>query len=180
MHIARVGDAEIDSGSMLMRAVKSGPNVALERLSVAGLDGASLDLQGAIGPSSMAATGRLRADQLHDFAVLVSRLAPGDWSRILVERAAELSPAALTFDAHGAGGAAAHRIHAGEWIGGRNPVHDCARPAAEGERPRPDPRARIRRIPARCCGSWGCARRRPEAGARHVALNAGGGMGAGL
>jgi AsmA-like C-terminal region len=107
LHIARVGDAEIDSGSMLLRAVKSGPNVTLERLSVAGLDGASLDLQGAIGQSSMAATGRLRADRLHDFAVLVSRLAPGDWSRILVERAAELSPAALTFEAHGAGDASA-------------------------------------------------------------------------
>ena len=81
--------------------VKSGPNITLERLSVAGLGGASLDIEGAIGRDSIAANGHLRADRLHDFAVLVSRLAPGEWSRILVDRAGELSPAALTFEAHG-------------------------------------------------------------------------------
>ncbi len=101
LHIARVGEAEIDSGSMSLKATKRGPNVTVERLSVAGLDGAAVDIQGAMGRDSVAATGRLRADRLHDFAVLVSRLAPGDWSQILVERAGELSPAALTFDAHG-------------------------------------------------------------------------------
>jgi hypothetical protein len=101
LHIARVGEAEIDSGSMSLKATKKGPNVTLERLSVAGLDGASVDIQGAKGPESLAASGRLRADRLRDFAALVSRLAPGDWSRILVERAGDLSPASLTFDAHG-------------------------------------------------------------------------------
>ena len=80
---------------------KTGPNVALKRLSVAGLDGASFDVEGATGPDSTAATGHLRADRLHDFAALVSRVAPGAWSGTLVERAAELSPAALTFGAHG-------------------------------------------------------------------------------
>ena len=39
LHIARVGEAEIDSGSMSLKATKRGPNVTLERLSVAGLDG---------------------------------------------------------------------------------------------------------------------------------------------
>ncbi len=101
LHIARVGEAEIDSGSLALNVAKSGPNVTLKRLSVAGLDGASLDLEGAISRDSTAATGHLRADRLHDFAVLVSRLAPGDWSRMLVERAGELSPAAMTFGAHG-------------------------------------------------------------------------------
>ncbi|MGH6796759.1 MAG: AsmA family protein, partial [Roseiarcus sp.] len=101
LHIARVGEAEIDSGSLAVNVAKSGPNVTLKRLSVAGLDGASFDIEGAIGRDSTAATGHLRADRLRDFAVLVSRLAPGDWSRMLVERAAELSPAALTFGAHG-------------------------------------------------------------------------------
>ena len=84
-----------------MNVAKSGPNVTLKRLSVAGLDGASLDIEGATGPDSTAATGHLRADRLHDFAVLVSRVAPSDWSRMLVARAGELSPAAFTFDAHG-------------------------------------------------------------------------------
>jgi uncharacterized protein involved in outer membrane biogenesis len=101
LHIARVGEAQIDSGSLALNVAKSGPNVTLKRLSVAGLDGASFDVEGAIGPDSTAATGHLRADRLRDFAMLVSRVAPSDWSRMLVARAGELSPAALTFGAHG-------------------------------------------------------------------------------
>ncbi|HTZ67245.1 MAG TPA: hypothetical protein VMB83_07220 [Roseiarcus sp.] len=101
LHIARVGEAEIDSGSLALNVTKIGPNVALKRLSVTGLDGASFDIEGGVGPDSTSATGRLRADRLHDFAALISRLAPGDWSRMLVEQAGELSPAALTFEAHG-------------------------------------------------------------------------------
>ena len=102
LHIARVGETQIDSGSLALNLAKSGPNIALKRLSVVGLDGASFDVEGASSPDSTAATGHLRADRLHDFAVLVSRAAPSDWSRLLVARAAELSPAALTFGAHGA------------------------------------------------------------------------------
>jgi hypothetical protein len=101
LHVDRVGEAQIDSGSLAVNVAKSGPNITLRRLSVAGLEGASFDIEGAIGPNSMAATGHLRADRLHDFAALVSRVAPSDWSRMLVARAAELSPAAFTFDAHG-------------------------------------------------------------------------------
>ncbi len=101
LHIARIGEAQIDSGSLAVNVAKSGPNVTLKRLSVAGLDGASLDVEGASGPDSTAATGHLRADRLHDFAALVSRVAPSDWSRMLVTRASELSPAAFSFDAHG-------------------------------------------------------------------------------
>ena len=101
LHIARVGETQIDSGSLALNVAKTGPNVTLKRLSVAGLNGASLDIEGATGPDSTTATGRLRADRLHDFAVLVSRVAPNDWSRMLVERASELSPAALTFNAQG-------------------------------------------------------------------------------
>ena len=104
LHIARVGEAEINSGSVVLKASKSGPNVAVERLSIAGLGGASLDIQGAMDHGAVTATGRLRADRLRDFAVLVSRLAPGEWSRILVDRSSDLSPAALTFDAHGGAG----------------------------------------------------------------------------
>jgi len=101
LHIARVGETELDSGSLAVNLVKSGANVTLKRLSVTGLDGASLDAEGTMGPDSTTVSGRLRADRLHDFAALVSRLAPGDWTRILVERAAELSPAALTLSARG-------------------------------------------------------------------------------
>ena len=103
LHIARVGETEVDSGRVALKAVKSGPNVTLERLSIAGLGGASLDVQGAIDGDSLGATAHLRADRVRDFATLVSRLAPGEWSRILVDRADALSPAALTFEAHGGG-----------------------------------------------------------------------------
>ena len=105
LHIAHAGEAQVDSGSVVLKAVKTGPNVTLDRLSVAGLGGASLDIAGAMGRDSIAATGHLRADRLRDFAVLISRLAPGEWSRRLVDRAAELSPAALTFEARGGAGA---------------------------------------------------------------------------
>jgi uncharacterized protein involved in outer membrane biogenesis len=101
LHIARVGETEIDSGSLTVNLTKTGRDVALKRLSVAGLDGASLEIEGGTNGDSTAATGRLRADRLHDFAALVARLAPGDWSRILVARSGELSPAGLTFEAHG-------------------------------------------------------------------------------
>ena len=50
LHIARVGETQIDSGSLALSVTKTGPNVALKRLSVAGLDGASFDIEGAIGP----------------------------------------------------------------------------------------------------------------------------------
>jgi AsmA family len=110
LHIARVGEAEVSSGPVSLKAVKTGPNVTLERLSMVGLGGASLDVQGTADRDSLVASGRLRADRLRDFAVLVSRLAPGEWSRVLAERADDLSPAALTFDAHGAGGGEAPAI----------------------------------------------------------------------
>ncbi len=104
LHIARVGETAIDSGSMILKATKSGSNISLDRLSVAGLGGASVDAEGAIGPRGIVATGRLRADRLREFALLVSRLAPGEWSRMLADRAAALSPTSLTFHAHGPGG----------------------------------------------------------------------------
>ncbi len=101
LHVAHVNDAEIDSGSLALKVAKSGPNITLERLSVANLGGAFLDAQGATGPDGFAASGHLRADRLQDFALLAARLAPGEWSRTLVERAALLSPTALAFEAHG-------------------------------------------------------------------------------
>ena len=50
LHIARVGEAQIDSGSLALNVAKTGPNVALKRLSVAGLDGASFEVEGATSP----------------------------------------------------------------------------------------------------------------------------------
>ncbi len=101
LHVAHINDAEIDSGSLAVKLTKSGPNFVLDRLSVADLGGAFLDAQGALGRDGTSATGQLRADRLQDFALLVARLAPGEWSRTLAERAPLLSPATLTFEAHG-------------------------------------------------------------------------------
>ena len=107
LHVAHVNDAEIDSGSLALKVTKSGPNVTLDRLSIANLGGAFLDAQGATGPDGFAASGHLRADRLRDFALLAARLTPGGWSGTLVERAPLLSPTALAFEAHGRSLAAA-------------------------------------------------------------------------
>jgi hypothetical protein len=104
LHIARLGEADLESGPAALKAAKSGPNITVDRLSVAGLGGAALDIQGAMDRDSLNATGRLQADRARGFATLVARLAPGQWSRILVDRADTLSPAALTFEAHGGQG----------------------------------------------------------------------------
>jgi hypothetical protein len=100
-HVARVSDAEIDSGSLALKVTKSGPNITLDRLSVADLGGAFLDAQGAVGPNGFSATGRLRADRLQDLALLAARLAPGELSQTMVERAALFSPTTLTFEGRG-------------------------------------------------------------------------------
>jgi hypothetical protein len=107
LHVTHVNDAEIDSGSLALKVVKSGPNITLDRFSIANLGGAFLDAQGATGPDGFAASGHLRADRLLDFALLAARLTPGDWSQTLIERAALLSPTALAFEAHGRSLAAA-------------------------------------------------------------------------
>ena len=99
--MARVNETELDSGSLALKVVKTGPNITLDRLSIADLGGANFDAQGAIGQDEAAVTGRLRADGLRDLALLVARLAPGEWSRALVERAVLLYPVPLAFEAHG-------------------------------------------------------------------------------
>ncbi len=107
LHVAHVGETAIDSGSLLLKLEKSGPKATLDRLSVDNLGGASVEAEGAYGPDGATATGHLSADRLGDFALLVSRLAPGDWSKALAGRAPLLSPASLSFEARGAGASGA-------------------------------------------------------------------------
>ncbi len=177
LHIAHAGEAQVDSGSVVLKAVKTGPNVTLDRLSVAGLGGASLDIAGAMGRDSIAATGHLRADRLRDFAVLIARLAPGEWSRRLVDRAAELSPAALTFEARGGAGA-----------GGAPAVDSLRANGSAGETqftmaldPRPKDNGRALTVSLDSPNSGALLRQlgltaAPAGGGRgHVALNAAGG-----
>ncbi len=101
LSVAHVGDAGIDGASLVLKLSKTGPKLALDRLAVAGLGGASVEATGAYGPDGGTASGRLSADKLRDFAALVSRLAPRPWSRAFIQRAPLLSPASIAFDARG-------------------------------------------------------------------------------
>ena len=176
LHIARVGEAQIDSGSVALKAVKTGPKVTLERLSVAGLGGASLDMQGTTDRDSLAATGHLRADRLRDFAVLVSRLAPGEWSRILVDRAEELSPAALTFEARGGAGSGKPEIDSLHASGSAGETQFTI---ALDPRPKDGGRALTANLDSPNSGAmlrqFGMSRAPAGGGRGHIALNAAGG-----
>jgi hypothetical protein len=101
LHVARIGEGEIDSGSLALKVEKHGPKTTFEKLSVADLGGASVDAQGSLGPDGLRATGHLNAAKLRDFALLVSGLAPSAWSKTLADRAALLSPTFLSFEAQG-------------------------------------------------------------------------------
>ena len=101
LHVSRAGEGEIDSGSLGLKVKKSGPKATLEQLNVSNLGGASVEARGTFGPDGVEATGHLGAVKLRDFALLVSRLAPSEWSKALVERAPLLSPASLAFEFHG-------------------------------------------------------------------------------
>jgi hypothetical protein len=101
LHVAHVGEGEIDGGSLVLKVEKSGSKTTVERLSVADLGGASVDAEASLGPEGVTATGHLSAARLGDFALLVSRLAPGAWSKALIEHAPLLSPTSLAFEARG-------------------------------------------------------------------------------
>ena len=46
LHVAHVGEGEIDSGALALKVVKSGPKTTIERLTVVDLGGASVDAEG--------------------------------------------------------------------------------------------------------------------------------------
>ena len=99
LRVARVGGAAIDSGSLSLKVTKTGADLSLDRLSVAGLGGAAVEVRGASGPRGRWLTAQLDAKKLRDFAALIGRVAPGRLSRLLVERADALSPAKATLEA---------------------------------------------------------------------------------
>ena len=101
LRVAHFGEAGIDGASMVLKVSRNGPKLTLDRLAFAGLGGASLDATGSIGPDGAVAKGRLDARDLAEFAGLVSRVTPAPWSRALAARATVLSPASITFEAHG-------------------------------------------------------------------------------
>ena len=136
LHVARVGDAAIDGASLVVKLEKTGPKFALERLSVAGLGGASVEATGAVGPDGATASGRLSAERLADFAALAARLAPGPWTKALVARAPLLSPASIAFEASGAalsGGASVLQSVKASGMLERTKVSFIAQPRAKGD-----------------------------------------------
>ena len=103
LRIARVGQAAVDSGSLVLKATKTGATFSLNQLSVENLGGATIEAQGEMAPTGRWATVRLDAAHLRDFAALVARVAPGRYSRMFVDRADALSPAKATLQARRAG-----------------------------------------------------------------------------
>jgi hypothetical protein len=99
LRIARIGQTALDSGSLVLRATKTGAAFSLDRLSLADLGGANIEAQGETTPTRKWAKLRLDAAHLRDFAELVARVAPSRYSRMLVERAEALSPARASFEA---------------------------------------------------------------------------------
>ncbi|MBV9287599.1 MAG: hypothetical protein JO288_07215 [Hyphomicrobiales bacterium] len=181
LHIGRVNDAEVESGSLTLKLAKGGPAVTLDELSLADLGGASLEAKGAFGPSGGSLAGRLRARALRDFASLIARVAPGDWSGTLVEQADALSPAALAFEARGNGtGGTSLTVDTLKMSGtlGQTQATFSLEPAAEAGRQlmtvsleSPDSGALLRQL--------GLKRASGASGKAHVALQASGSWGAG-
>ena len=183
LHVSHVGetDSEVDSGSLALKVDKSGPTTKLEQLSVADLGGASVDAQGSLGPEGMEATGHLRAAKLRDFALLVSRLAPGEWSKTLAERASLLSPTSLGFELHGGsgsdGGPAINSLRANGTIGQTHaalavdPAPNVKGQTVAVDLDAPDAGAFLRQL-----GFVGSA---VPSGKAHIALHATGAWGAG-
>ena len=138
LHIARVAEAEIDSGSMSLKATKTGPNVTLERLSVTGLDGAAVDIQGAIGSRLDCGDGPFDEPigcTISPCSFRVSRqvIGAGFWSNGQASFRRRRSPSTRTAGRRRWRGSR-HRLVEGQWNGRRNSVRNRARSAVEGQR----------------------------------------------
>lgn len=103
LRIARLGEGQIEGGSLTLKLTKQGDDVRLDRLSIADLGGASVEANGAIDAKGRWLSAKIDAARLRDFALLVRRVAPGPISETLVDRSGALSPANLTFNAQSSG-----------------------------------------------------------------------------
>ncbi len=104
LRVARVGEAAIEGGSLSLKMTKTGDDVSLDRLSVAGLGDAAVEARGAWGAKERWLSVQLKAERLREFAAMIARVAPSQLSRLLMQRADALSPTQATFEARGAGG----------------------------------------------------------------------------
>ena len=97
LHIAQVGLAAVEGGSLSLEASKSGDKFSLDKLSLSDLGGATVMAEGQATAERESLRINLKADHLKSFAELVARVAPGRYSRMFLERAEALSPAKATF-----------------------------------------------------------------------------------
>jgi hypothetical protein len=97
--VERAGLASVHGGSLEMRATREGEKFALQKLSLANLDGASIEGQGEASPAGRWARVKLDAGHLSDFAALLARAAPGPLTSWLARRADDLGAAKATFEA---------------------------------------------------------------------------------
>ena len=99
LRVGRPGDVGFEGGSLALKLNKIGDEFSLEKLSLSGLGGASVEASAALGPKGRSLRVELDAAKLDDIATLVGRVAPGGPSRWLAARAAALSPAKATLQA---------------------------------------------------------------------------------
>ena len=99
IRVARIGEGQVEGGSLTLKLTKQGDDIRLDRLSIADLGGASVEANGASDAKGRWLSAKIDAARLRDFALLVRRVAPGPISEMLVDRSGALSPAKLTFNA---------------------------------------------------------------------------------
>ena len=99
LRVERIADTSVSGGQLAVKVTKSGDAMNVDRLAIKGLGGADVEAKGGADASGSWIGGRVEAAQLHDFAALARRLAPGAASDFLVDRSSALSPASLTFKA---------------------------------------------------------------------------------
>jgi hypothetical protein len=103
LRIARLGEGQVEGGSLTLKLTKQGDDVRLDRLSIADLGGASVEVNGAIDAKGRWLSAKIDAARLRDFALLIRRVAPGPLSEMLLDRSGALSPAKLAFNAQSSG-----------------------------------------------------------------------------
>jgi uncharacterized protein involved in outer membrane biogenesis len=99
LRVGRPGDAGFEGGSLALKLSKTGDDFSLEKLSLSGLGGASVEASAALGPKGRSVRIALDAEKLDGVAALVGRVAPSGASRWFTARAGALSPAKATLQA---------------------------------------------------------------------------------
>ncbi|MBV9634866.1 MAG: AsmA family protein [Methylobacteriaceae bacterium] len=93
--IARVGEAAVNAGRIEVQLGKTGDDTRLDRLTIAGLGGASVEASGVLNAQGGRLDATLDAAQLAGFADLLRHVMPGRVVDALTRRAAPLSPAKI-------------------------------------------------------------------------------------